>query len=184
MIRAILRLGMIGAIAAFALDRWLSGRSDASGSNEIVSTVHIAATPDDVWAIVADIEAQPDWMHDLTSVRILTRSPVGVGTRALGTVRILGITVEDPVEITAFEPPSRYAIDHQGLFRGTGVIELSPGAHGTHVRWTEDLVPPLLPHLGAIVQRSILGAVFRADLDRLRDLVEARVRSTTPSETA
>lgn len=177
MIRTLLRLGVVGALGAIAVDRWLAGRSDP-GSTEIVSTVDIAAAPDEVWAVIADIGSQPEWMHDLKRVRILTESPIGVGTRALGTVRILGISVEDPIEITVFEPPSRYAIDHRGLFVGTGTIELTPTPAGTHVRWTEVLVPPVLPYLGAIIQRPILGATFQADLDRLRDLVEGRVPST------
>lgn len=178
MIRGLLRLGIGGAIVGIVVDRWLGGRP-RPWSNEIVATVEIAATPEEVWATLADIESQPRWMHDLKSVRIISGSPIGVGTRALGTVRILGITVEDPVEITAFDPPTRYAIEHRGLFTGTGLIELSPTPAGTHVRWTEVLVPPILPHLGAIVQRPILGAVFRADLDRLRDLVE-RTRGSAP----
>jgi len=171
-IRGLVRLSAIGAIGAFAVDRWLARRADGAEPVEIVSEVEIAAAPDAVWAVLADIESQPDWMHDLKRVEILTGSPIGVGTRAVGTVRILGITVEDPIEITAFEPPTRYAIAHEGLFAGTGVIELSPTASGTHVRWVEVLVPPVLPHLGALIQRPILGAVFQADIERLRDLVE------------
>lgn len=180
MIRSLLRLGVVGTIGAIAVDRWLAGRADP-GSTEIVSTVEIGAAPDAVWAVIADIEAQPAWMHDLKRVRILTGSPIGVGTRALGTVRILGISVEDPIEITVFDPPTRYAIDHRGLFVGTGTIELTPSPVGTHVRWTEVLVPPVLPYLGAIIQRPILGAIFQADLDRLRELVESNVPSASPT---
>jgi len=176
-IRGLVRLSAIGALGAFAVDRWLARRPEGSKPVEIVSAVEIAAPPEAVWAVLADIESQPEWMHDLKLVQLLTPPPIGVGTRAVGTVRILGITVEDPVEITAFEPPSRYAIVHEGLFAGTGVIELSPTASGTHVRWVEVLVPPVLPHFGALVQRPILGAVFQADIERLRDLVERRPAS-------
>ena len=175
MIRGLVRLFVAGAIGAFALDRWLARQPDGKEPVEVVSEVEIAAPPDAVWAVLADIESQPEWMHDLKRVEIITGAPIGVGTRAVGTVRILGITVDDPVEITAFEPPTRYAIAHEGLFSGTGTIELSPTATGTHVRWTEVLVPPVLPHLGALVQRPILGTVFQADSERLRDLVERSV---------
>lgn len=174
MIRGLLRLGVIGTIAAFAADRLLARRGSDPESVKIVSEVEIAASPESVWDVLADIETQPDWMRDLKSVKILTPPPTGVGTRALGTVRILGISVEDPVVITAFDRPTRYAIEHQGLFEGTGVVELEPVAGGTHLRWTEILVPPVLPHLGALIQRPILGAVFQADLERLRDQIESR----------
>ena len=99
---------------------------------------------------------------------------VGVGTRAEATVRILGISVSDPVEVTAFEPPVRFAIRHDGLFSGDGVITLEPGADGTTtiVRWTGTLIPPLLPELAAIAQAPVLRAVFQEDLRRLKRLVE------------
>ena len=175
MIGGLVRLGVAGGIAGFVIDRWLASRPSTAGAGpaEIVSEQDVAASPDEVWEILADIEAQPAWMNDLKSVRLLTGSPIGVGTRAIGTIRILGISVEDPIVITSFDRPSRYAIEHQGRYVGTGVIELVATGAGTHVRWTEVLIPPILPHLLAILQRPIFGAVFQADLDRLRDLVEA-----------
>jgi hypothetical protein len=99
---------------------------------------------------------------------------VGVGTRGEATVRILGIGVSDPVEITEFERPTRFAIRHEGLFTGGGVITLDAGADGTTtiVRWTETLVPPLLPEIGALVQAPVLQAIFQDDLHRFKRLVE------------
>ena len=185
MIRGLFRLGLLGLGGSWLIDRGLANRPGADGLRlPIVSEVDIDAPIEAVWDAIADIERQPEWMHDLKAVRVLTGLPVGVGTRAIGTVRILGISVEDPIAITEFDPPSRYAIEHQGLFEGTGVIELTMRGNETHVRWTEILVPPILPHLGAIIQRPILGAVFQADLEHLRDLVESGgIRAVTDSDT-
>lgn len=135
-----------------------------------------------MWGLLADIERQPEWMHDLKSVRLLTPPPVGVGTRAIGTVRILGISVSDPVEIVEFEPPRRFAIAHEGLFTGHGLITLEPGADGTTtiVRWEESLLAPVLPNLAALLQYPVFRQVFQADLHRLARLVEA-ARSAQPS---
>ena len=76
--------------------------------------------------------------------------------------------------MTAFEPPTRFAIRHEGLFTGGGLITLEPGADGTTtiVRWDETLVPPLLPELGALLQAPVLRPIFQADLHRLKRLVE------------
>jgi hypothetical protein len=114
-------------------------------------------------------------MTDLKSVRIETDEPVAEGTVATGTVRMFGIRVEDPIVITAFEAPRRFAIRHDGLFKGAGEITLEPGADATTtiVRWEEQLVPPALPHLGAALMRPALVNVFQADLHRLRRLIEA-----------
>ena len=114
-------------------------------------------------------------MRDMKAVRVLTAGPVGVGTVAEADIRIFGMEVLDPITITAFEPPRRFAIRHEGRFSGEGVIELESGVDGsaTIVRWDETIVPPYLPHLGALLLAPILGGIFQADLARLRALVES-----------
>ncbi len=171
--RALLGIGVLGFVVA--LDRLLAARRGTAAPAPIHSLVVVDAPPDAVWAAVGDVEGQPRWMHDLKAVRLATPGPVGVGTEAEGTVRILGLAVIDPITITEYEPPARFAIAHRGAFRGTGRITLQPGADGTTtiVRWEETLVPPLLPEVGALALRPVLREVFQADLHRLRALVEA-----------
>jgi hypothetical protein len=113
-------------------------------------------------------------MQEMKAIRVLTEGPVGVGMVAEADVRMFGITVTDPVTITEFDPPHRYAISHDGTFKGRGVITLESGADGTTtiVRWDEVLIPPMLPHLGAIVMTPALGAIFQSDLVRFKELVE------------
>jgi uncharacterized protein YndB with AHSA1/START domain len=173
-IRGLARLAVIGGALAWLADRWLADRRGNALPDPIRSLVVIDAPIERVWAELADVEGQPRWMHDLTSVRIDTTGPIGAGTRASGTVRILGLSVQDPIEITEFEPPTRFAIAHEGMFTGSGLITLEPGADGTTtvVRWEEVLVPPILPTLWSALMRPILAGVFQADLHRLRRLVE------------
>ena len=172
MIRGLVRLGLLGTAAAYSVDRALAWV--AREREPIRSLVVIDAPIQRVWEAIADIEGQPRWMHEMKSVRLLTPGPVGVGTVGEAEVRILGIGVTDAVTITEFSPPTRFAIRHDGRFSGRGVITLQPGADGTTtiVRWDETLVPPVLPHLGALVQMPVLGAIFQADLRRLKALVE------------
>ena len=174
MIGALVRLGGVGAVAALAADRWLASRAGGNDPDPIRSTVVIDAPIARVWEIVANIEEQPRWMHEMKSVRLLTPGPVGVGTRGEADVEVLGIRVVDPVTVTEFEPPHRFAVRHEGVFTGDGTITLEPGADGTTtiVRWDENPIPPGLPHLGSLVQRPVLAAIFQADLHRLRKLVE------------
>jgi len=174
--RGILRLAYLGLVGGFLLDRFLRWRSAGSDPVPIRSLVVIDAPIDRVWDVVADIDGQPRWMPDLTSVRLVTPGPVRVGTRAVGSVRILGITTADPVTVTAFDRPSRFAIRHEGAFTGHGTITLGAGADGTTtiVRWEETLVAPFLAHAVGLLLRPILAGIFQADLFRLRDLVEAR----------
>lgn len=172
MIRRLLGLGAILAAVGVGLDRVLHR---AGVTVRPVETFVVVDAPiENVWAVVSDVPRQPAWMADLRSVRLLDAGPVRPGTRAVGRVRILGIPVDDPVTIVAFEPPHRFAIRHEGRFRGGGEITLEAGADGrsTIVRWRERLVPPLLPRLVSFIQRPVLREVFQADLHRLRRQLE------------
>lgn len=174
MIRGAVRLALVGAGIGYALDRVLAEQSKGEQPAPISSLVVIDAPIQQVWDVIADVQSQPRWMTEMRGLRILTDGPIGAGTVCEADVRMFGITVTDPVTITVFEPPTRYAISHDGTFRGHGLITLEAGADGTTtiVRWDEVLIPPLLPHLGALAMAPALGAVFQADLGRLKELVE------------
>jgi uncharacterized protein YndB with AHSA1/START domain len=173
-IRFLVRAAIVGAAVGWIADRWLASRSAGAPPAPIRSLVAIDAPIERVWQELADVEGQPRWMRDMKAVRVLTEGAIRVGTRAEADVRIFGMQTVDPITVTAFEPPRRFAIRHEGQFSGDGVIELEPGADGstTIVRWDETIVPPYLPHLSSAALRPILAQVFQADLDRLRELVE------------
>jgi hypothetical protein len=164
-----------GAVAGAVLaDRVLAARGGGAAPGPLRMLEVVDAPIERTWAVIADIPLQPRWMHEMKSVRLTTPGPVGEGTRGDATVRIFGISVTDPVEVVEFRPPTRFAIRHEGLFTGGGVITLDSGADGTTtvVRWEETLIPPLLPHLGAAIGAPVLREIFQADLHRLRRLVE------------
>ncbi len=175
MIRGAIRLALAGAGISYALDRILKEQSGGADPEPIESLIVIDAPIERVWEVVADIAGQPRWMTDMKAVRMGSAEPVGVGTTGEADVRILGLTVVDPVTVTEFEPPHRFAISHDGTFKGHGLITLEEGADGTTtiVRWEELLIPPVLPHLAALAMTPTLAAVFQADLERLKELVEA-----------
>ena len=175
LIRLAVRLGVAALFVGRLIDAWLARQAGGGPPPPLSSLVVIDAPIERVWSELADIEGQPRWMHEMKSVRLLTPPPTGVGTRGEATVRILGIGVTDPVEVTEFQPPTRFAIRHEGTFTGSGIITLEPGADGTTtiVRWDETLVAPLYPHLWARLSAPVIGGIFQADLLRFRDLVEA-----------
>lgn len=178
MIRFLVRSAIVGAIVGWIADRYLAARADGQPPPPILATLVFHAPIERVWDILTDIEGQPRWMDEMKAVRILTRPPTRVGTKAEGDIRILGIEVLDPITITAFDRPTRFAIHHEGLFSGEGVMELEatgPGGAGptTTARWTETIVPPAFPHLGAFLMRPILQSIFQNDLANLRRLIES-----------
>ncbi len=161
--------------------------------------IRIGASPWRVWDVLVDIPGQPRWMRDLVEIELVDGQPFRQGSRAVGTIQMFGLRQRDPIVVTAFEPPSRYAMEHQGAFSGVGTFELRPldGGRATHVHWREELrgsamALPLgerlveLPLVGGLVRRAgdlimlmadpllwpVLAWVFRADLRRLKQLVE------------
>jgi uncharacterized protein YndB with AHSA1/START domain len=174
----LLRLAVVGAIGGWIIDRWLGARASADGQTTpapVATLIVIDAPIERVWARLADIERQPEWMTDMKSVRMDTPGAVGLGSTGEATVRMMGVAVRDPVTITAFEPPVHFAVRHEGRFSGEGVMRLEAGADGTTtiLRWEETLVAPVFPWLAAVLLRPLFRSVFQADLRRLRDLVES-----------
>lgn len=174
MIGWLLRVALVGGTGAWIADRALRLRAAAAPPPAIRLIIVIEAPIDRVWAVVSDIEGQPRWMHDMKAVRMITPGPTRVGSRGEATVRMYGVSTTDPVTVTAFDPPTRFGISHEGAFAGGGTFDLEPGADGTTtiVRWAETLVAPALPHLAAIITGPVFQHVFQRDLERLRDLVE------------
>ncbi len=174
MIRRLAVLAALGTAGAFVIDLALKARRGDAPVTPLRMLAVVDAPIEETWAVVADIPLQTEWMREMKRVEVLTPGPVAVGTRGVATVRIFGIPVSDPVEVTELDRPNRYAIRHEGLFSGGGLITLEPGADGstTIVRWEETLAAPVLPELAAVVTGPILRAIFQADLHRLKRLVE------------
>ena len=176
-LRTLAVLTAAGIGAAVTAERWL-GSLIAGGDGPdptLKMAIAIDAPIETVWEAVSDIERQPLWMHEMKSVRLLTPGPIGVGTRGEADVRIFLIGVVDPVEVDVYDPPVAFGIRHVGVFAGSGRIRLEAlDASRTLVRWDERLVPPAFPNIGQLLQKPILGAIFQADLERLKEMVEAR----------
>ena len=164
--------GLIGAV----LVELLLGRLINSGAirrPEINLTIEIAAPRSAVWAYASDIARQPEWMHEMKRVEMLTPPPVQPGSRGRATVRIFGISTTDDVVITQFDPPSTFAIRHEGKFVGEGRLRFTEiDVEHTRIDWMEYLRPPLFANIGGFVQRPILSAIFRSDLRHLKRILE------------
>jgi uncharacterized protein YndB with AHSA1/START domain len=175
-LRTLLALGLAAVGGVVALERWLAGLvARGEGPDPVMRMVVLVGAPiEAVWDEIADVERQPLWMSEMKRVRVLSPGPIRVGTRAEADVRIFMIGVVDEVVIDVFEPPTRFGIRHAGAWSGTGLITLEAVDGGrTLVRWTERLWPPVLPALTQALQKPVLGGIFQADLERLKEIVEA-----------
>jgi uncharacterized protein YndB with AHSA1/START domain len=109
-------------------------------SYEATST--IAASPDEVWAVLVDAASWPHWDSGVDAVdgtlaegqKITIRSAAAPG-RAF------------PVKVTGFEPFRRLVFSGGmplGLFRGTRTYTLTPDGAGTVFRMREEYTGPMV----------------------------------------
>ncbi len=97
-------------------------------------SIDLAAAPDKVWGLIADIPNTPKWRTDITAVR-LQPQPDGrvrfVETSSMGDV---------PFEIVSQAAPARQVVrvvDDDQPFGGAWTWELTPAGTGTRLTITE-----------------------------------------------
>jgi carbon monoxide dehydrogenase subunit G len=130
--------------------------------------------PERVWDVVADWRRYPAWMPDVSWVRRIS-GEAGVGLELDVRTKVLGVPfVTDRMRVTAWDPPRRMAIQHEGLVSGPADWRLEPaGEDGTRFLWTEELrmPPPLIGEIGLWLYRPVLRLTFRWSMRNLAKLV-------------
>ncbi len=141
----------------------------------ITVSTQIAAPVDEVWAYAADFASHADWMRDAVGVEFMTDERQGPGTTMAVETRVGPFRTTDIIEVVEVDPPHRIAVEHTGLFTGSGEFRLEPlGPLKTRFTWHEELRFPwyLGGPLGERVARPILATIWRGNLRRLRLLIE------------
>jgi uncharacterized protein YndB with AHSA1/START domain len=137
---------------------------------QVVVQRTLPASPETVWRVLADWEAQPRWMKDASSVRVLGAGREGAGVRLAVQTRVFHVPLfTEELEVTGWEPVSTIVIEHRSFIRGTGRWELQSAGEGTEFRWSEELsLPiPLLGELALLAYRPFLRHMMRGTLDGL-----------------
>lgn len=148
-----------------------------AGPGHIYVSIVIDAPVERVWQVVEPIERHVDWMADAEAIRFDGEQTRGTGTRFTCDTKIGPIRLRDRMEITEWEPEAVMGVRHAGLVTGIGRFTLQPAVNGgTLFAWEEALRFPwwLGARLGELVGgRLVLKALWRRNLERLKDLVEA-----------
>jgi carbon monoxide dehydrogenase subunit G len=141
----------------------------------VEAATFLAASPDEAWRVLLRWELQPRWMHDADSVRVLTTYREGKGVRIAVRTRVLGVPLfTEVLEVTAWDPPRSLALAHRGFVRGSGEWLLEPTAHGTRLRWREEisLPVPVLGELALRAYRPFMRWLMRRSLANLASMLE------------
>jgi polyketide cyclase/dehydrase/lipid transport protein len=147
----------------------------------IEASVDVAVAPARLWSMVTTWTNHGRWVP-LTTVRVLTSSAGGIGARFVGRTGVGRVGFDDPMVITAWEPPTdtttgRCLVHKTGrVVRGDAEFVVEPLGRGrSRLRWVEDVdLPPValtrrLAPLIVPVGRLGVAAVLR----RLKKDVES-----------
>ena len=125
----------------------------------------------EAWSVLTDWERQADWMLDADRVDVRSGRREGVGVRLVARTRVLGVLAfDEPIEVIAWEPPTRLEIRHGSVVVGIGVWTLDATEGGTTFGWSEDvrLRVPLVGGLAARLYRPVLRWLMGRSLAALR----------------
>ena len=132
---------------------------------KIEEQIEIARPPEEVYAVVADLERGPEWQPTLVRVDV---------ERGTEVRRIAGQEREATFDVTRNEPPRLFEIvSHASPVRAWATFELQPVGSGTRVSFA------LVLELGGPLRfagRMVRGRAereARENLERLKALVEA-----------
>jgi carbon monoxide dehydrogenase subunit G len=134
----------------------------------------VKADPSRIWDVLSDWEGQARWMPDVSWIRAVG-SERGLGARLNVRTKVFGIPLAtDEIRVTAWEPPTRMAVDHVGLVMGVGEWHLEPTEDGTRFTWSEDfrIPPPVLGDLALWIYSPFQRAMLRRSIRNLKRLVE------------
>ena len=137
---------------------------------EVVASVEVDASPEQVWAAVTDWDRHGRWML-FTTVRRLEHSGEGVGGRICARTGLGPFGVQDPMTITVWRPPYRCENRHDGMvIRGVGAFDVEPLPEGrSRFTWSEWLDLPFgrAGEVGFLLVRPFFAAFLSVCLHRL-----------------
>lgn len=141
---------------------------------EITRERDVPGTPDEVAALVTDLERWPEWfaLHKGWSEDV--PSTATVGTRFKHKVRVLGVPADVTWEVVELDVPHRFVLRGKGSKRTSMEVDFRIAARpgGSHIT--------VAAQVGGLVLRPVSGQLaswldVRVDrtLDRLGDLLAA-----------
>jgi uncharacterized protein YndB with AHSA1/START domain len=135
---------------------------------------HIAAPPEDLWAVLADGWLYPLWVVGAASVRDVEESWPAVGARIHHTVGAWPAMVHDTTEVTTSEPGRLLELRARAWPAGTADVRLTlePDEDGTLVRMEEQAATGPAAVLPQFAYGALLKARNLESTRRLANLAE------------
>jgi uncharacterized protein YndB with AHSA1/START domain len=141
-------------------------------------SITIRRSPEQVYAVLDDLEQAPGWMPSIRRIDVLTPGmKIGVGFKWRETRRMFGILrIKMVLVVTAHDPPRTWGLTYNdGKVQATATFELAATVHGTQVSFVEDV-----EDLQGNAKRAarMFKSMEKQDRDLL-DRLKAHVEATT-----
>ena len=143
-------------------------------AQRVAAETAISAAPDEVYAVIADLDAYPEWADDVVRTEVIERHG--------GLPRVVAFEVDARIALVHYvleyqhDPPYRVRwrlLEGELLRRLDGTYRLAPD-EGTATSVRYELDAELAVPLPAYVQRRAAQAILDTGLEGLRRRVEAR----------
>ena len=143
-------------------------------STEVAVDIHIDAPRERVAGYALDCTNDPDWIGAISSARLVTPPPFGVGARVERIGSFLGKRIEYVNEVVELDPDIRLVMRSvKAPFPMTVTYEFTDADGGTVMRIrTEGDASGFYRLAGPLLHRAVQRGVT-ADLKRLKERVEA-----------
>ena len=114
-------------------------------------------------------------MADAEAIRFTSASRQGPGTTFECDTKVGPLRLTDEMAITDWVPGEVMGVRHEGVVTGVGRFTLEPvSGDRTRFSWREELTFPwwMAGRVGAAVGAPVLERIWRANLARLKALIE------------
>jgi uncharacterized membrane protein len=139
------------------------------------ASITIDKPVEDVFAFTTDIEKLTKWSSVFKSVKRLSDGPVGIGTKDELTVEFVGQKIETTTEVTAYDPPNRYAYKSiSGPLPFENTVLFTPAGTGTKVDLILEGEPEGLFKLAGPVFQPLAKKQLEDQLKTLKKVIEAQ----------
>ncbi len=158
-------------------DRALSAlRLGGTTVSHLSTTLHVGASPEIVYDLIADPSRGPEWQKLLVELGGIAGRPGGVGSSYTGCYHVTGRRIEARFVVTAAERPRVYQASgtaRGGWARWTTFVEPADGGSAIRVSLEYELPGEVIGNLLALLTGSRLQDAFSRTYAELQRVAEA-----------
>ena len=140
--------------------------------NSFQSSIAIARPPEDVWKFLTDVSNDTRWRTGVTSARMISDPPYGVGSTGLHVVERIG---DYPWTVTEWDEPRIIGWDVTGgRLRGShGSYGINAEGSGSRVTIDTRLKPSVLMRVLMLIMKRTVHRQAASDLEKLKEILDA-----------